>query len=502
MTTSLSSDNVIIIPRIQRSHDDRIKAAVYCRVSSKHEDQRYSLENQIQHYKETIGADPRYELVEIYYDFGISGFKAARPGFQRMLEESKDGKFDLVITKSITRFARNTGIILDATRLLKQRHIGVYFELQGINTLGQGGELLMTLFAAFGQAESEANRLGTKMAIKRKVDLQEPIQQIQRVFGYTKNPDGAIVPDKDAGRVLEIFEMAADGFTVAQITNYLNSEGVTTKKGSKFYRTTVTRILQNEEYKGDFVQFKHYKDEKRRLVENNGEVDMLYYEENHPPIVTNELWEKAQRALGVRMRPRSTPEKKVPLDQFPYKDQLYCGKCGNRLMRTYTGGKNRWSCSAKEHFGSDFCSGVSVPDEVVKSWGDFPEDRYISETTDRGRVTGFTWEDSFTWHRTHNRKIHAQHAPKLTEENYPYKDRIFCKYCGGKLRRIIEHNGRVTWICNTMSRYGKKVCRGVRVPDEMLQPLRDYPGIVYLGKEIVDGKESYGYSSKPDKKVG
>ena len=99
------------------------------------------------------------------------------------------------------------------------------------------------------------------------------------------------------------------------------------------------------------------------------------------------------------------------------------------------------------------------------------------------------------------KKVHIQSAPALTEANYPYKDRIFCKYCGGKLRRIIANNGSVKWICNTMSRYGKGACRGVRVPDEMLQSLRDYPGIVYIGKEKIDGKECYGYSRKPDKKV-
>ncbi|MCH4013793.1 MAG: recombinase family protein [Solobacterium sp.] len=508
MTTSqisLSSadadSHVILLPHIEKPKDHRIRAAVYCRVSSKHEDQEYSLENQIRHYRETIGEDRRYELVEIYYDFGISGFKEARPGFQRMLEESKDGKFELVITKSITRFARNTATVLDATRLLKSRGIGVFFELQQINTLGEGGELLMTLFAAFGQAESESNRLGTKMTIKRKVEKQEAIQQIQRVFGYTKNADGEIVPDENAGRVLEIFEMAADGFTVGQITNYLNSEGVTTKRGAKFYRTTVTRILTNEEYKGDFVQFKHYSDEHRKERKNAGEHAMIYYAENHPPIVTNELWEKAQQALGVRQNPKPEPEEKPLLDTLPYRHQLFCAKCGHRLMRSYTGGKNRWVCSGKERFSSDFCSGVSIPDEVVKSWGDFPEDRYISETTDRGRVTGFTYEDGDTWHKSHTRKRHVTQAPALTEENYPYKDRVYCKYCGGRLRRIIGNNGSVFWICNTMSRYGKDVCKGVRVPDEMLQSLRDYPGIVYIGKENIDGKERYGYSRQPDKKI-
>lgn len=137
---------------------------------------------------------------------------------------------------------------------------------------------------------------------------------------------------------------------------------------------------------------------------------------------------------------------------------------------------------------------------MVKGWGDFSEDRYISETTDRGRVAGFTYEDGKSWYKSHTKKHHSCHAPALTVENYPYKDRIFCKYCGGRLRRILGHQRYVFWICNTMSRYGKDVCKGVRVPDEMLQSLREDPGIVYIGKEIIDGKERYGYSRKPDKK--
>lgn len=464
----MSSDHVIVIPHMEQPKDERIRAAVYCRVSGKHEDQAYSLDNQIRHYMETVGADPRYELVEIYYDFGISGFKSARPGFRRMLEESKGGKYELVITKSITRFARNTGIVLDATRFLKERGIGVYFELQGINTMGQGGELLMTLFAAFGQAESEANRIGTRMAIQRKAREQKPIQQIQRVFGYTKNADGEIVPDEDANRVREIFEMAADGFRVGEITNYLNGEGMRTKNGAIFYRTTVVRMLRNEEYKGDFVQFRHFVDERRKERKNTGEQAMIYYTESHPAIVTNELWETAQKAIDIRLQPKKEQEKKYPLEDFPYRHQLFCAKCGHRLMRSYTGGRNRWICSGKERFSRSFCSGVSIPDEEVKGWGDFSEDRYISETTDRGRVAGFTYEDGKSWNKGHTKKRHSYHAPALTVENYSYKDRIFCKYCGGRLRRILGHQRYVFWICNTMSRYGKDVCKGVRVPDEML----------------------------------
>ena len=150
--------NVMVIPQREHSENRKIPVAVYCRVSTKAERQGDSLENQITHYTETIGSDPRYDLVEIYHDFGISGFKSARPGFQRMMEDAKAGRFEMIITKAITRFARNTRTVLESTRLLKELGIGVYFELQGINTLSQEGELLMTLFAAYGQAESEGAR--------------------------------------------------------------------------------------------------------------------------------------------------------------------------------------------------------------------------------------------------------------------------------------------------------------------------------------------------------
>lgn len=393
-----SSDAVQVIPgRKASSHKTRV--TVYCRVSTKSDMQEDSLENQIEHYRETVGEDPRYELVEIYHDFGISGFKETRPGFQRMLEDGRKGKFGLIITKSITRLARNTGIVLDAVRELRGLGIGIYFELQNINTLSEGGELLMTIYAAFGQAEIEANRVGTKMTIQRKIKDGVPIKQMQRILGYSRNASGEIVPDENASLVLMIYEMATEGFTVVEITNYLNTEGIITQNGAKFYRKTVMRVLQNEEYKGDFIQMKHYVDEHRKLRENRGAEDRYYYEEDHVPIVTRELWEKAQSALEVRQRPKAKPEQEL----------------------------------------------------------------------------------------------------LSTIENYPYMNRIFCKYCGARLRRIALSGGNVWWVCNTMSRKGKKACHGIRVPDEKLQALRNTNKVVYIGKEIINGKECYGYTGKPDR---
>lgn len=207
------------------------------------------MENQIVHYQRTVGEDPRYELYKIYYDFGISGFKENRPGFRQMMKDAEEGRFRLVITKAITRFARNTQTVLDSTRRLKELGVGVFYELQGINTLSQAGELLLTLYAAFGQAESEGARLHTLMILKRKYESGDPPRQLQRCLGYRKGEDGAFYPDKNASLVVEMYEMAADGYSAAEITNYLNAKGIRTQNGKTFHRASVMRLLQNRSTK-------------------------------------------------------------------------------------------------------------------------------------------------------------------------------------------------------------------------------------------------------------
>ena len=494
--------NVIVIPP-EDKEKRRIRAAVYCRVSNKHEDLENSLENQISHYRKAVGEDPRYELTEIYYDFGISGYKESRPGFQKMMADAETGKFEIIITKAITRFARNTDTVLKATRRLKELGIGVFFELQGINTLSQEGELLMTLYAAFGQAESEGARMHKLMSIKRRYENGKPPQQLHRCLGYCKNADGEFVPDKNAPLVIEMFEMAADGFTVGQITNYLNAEGIKTQNGKNYCRTGVTRILRNAAYKGDFICQRYYVDENRRLVLNKGEKQMYYIEEDHIPIVTRQLWDAVQQALdAATRRVEPTNSKPLPLndENYPYRNKLFCAKCGHRLSRAVRAGRVLWECNGKGRFSQEFCSGVIITDDEIREAWPFEEKQYISAREDRGRITGFDFIPESEWSICHKKKIHHAAVPELSEENYPYMNRIFCKYCGSRLRRIISNAGKVTWICDNSSRLGKAYCKGIRVPDEKLHPLRELTIDAYIGKEKKDGKESYGYSRKPDKR--
>lgn len=169
---------------------NKLRVCAYCRVSTEEEEQANSLENQMEHYEEEIRSNPSYEFAGIYHDFGISGFKENRPGFQKMLQAARDHEIDLIITKSVSRFCRNTDTLLKAVRELKDLGVGVIFELQHINTLATSGEILLTVLAAFAQAESENYSALGKMVYTRKYEAGIPVQYLERSFGYDHGPSG------------------------------------------------------------------------------------------------------------------------------------------------------------------------------------------------------------------------------------------------------------------------------------------------------------------------
>ena len=220
----------------------KLKVCAYCRVSTDADEQENSLENQIRHYEEAITSNPDYEYAGVYSDFAISGFKEKRPGLQKMLADAQKGKIDLILTKSVSRFARNTSIVLEATRKLKELNVGVFFELQNINTLSGEGELMLTILAAFAQAESESGSVGAKMVYQRKYEAGIPVQYLERSFGFKKDERGVYIADEEeAVWVRKIYEMAADGYTPASIKRYLNENGVKTVGLSLIHISEPTR---------------------------------------------------------------------------------------------------------------------------------------------------------------------------------------------------------------------------------------------------------------------
>ena len=222
--------NITIIEPTAPKKQKKIRVCAYCRVSTEEEEQSNSLENQISYYEDLIQRNPDYEYAGIYHDFGISGFKEARPGFQKMMQAAREQQIDLIITKSVSRFCRNTDTLLKAVRELKGLGIGVFFELQKINTNEQAGELLLTVLAAFAQAESENYSALAKMAYTRKFEAGIMVHHLERSFGYRINNLGEYEPDpEEAVWVKKIYELCIDGYNLGQIAKYLNQNGVKTK---------------------------------------------------------------------------------------------------------------------------------------------------------------------------------------------------------------------------------------------------------------------------------
>lgn len=484
--------------QVKEQEKKRIRVAAYARISTDHPEQENSIENQITHYEEVIQKNPDYELIEIYHDTGISGFKEKRPGFQKMLADARKHRFDLILTKSITRFARNTDTILKATRELKELGIGVFFELQNINSLTQAGELLMTIYAAFGQEESTQQSRLCRMVYEKKYEAGIPVQYLERSFGYKKADDGSFVPDENARWVKRIFELGAKEYSLSEIARYMNEKGIRTKQGALWKECTVERILESAIYKGDFIMQQHFVNDERKLVVNRGERKQWYVENDHEPIVSRELWQKAQMARGKKREylAKAPEVKELTKENYPYMKRIFCGKCGRPLYpKIYSGGRRlSWICSGRIRFTKEFCEGVRVPDSVIAFWNP-KENIYVKMEKDELGKKSFHYRNEKTFlHDCHGKPKKTPKQPEHVRANYPFKDHVRCKYCGYKLTRA-----RSSWICSGQKHHGKAFCRGVGyVPDNVLQKLGALDHDIFIGKEIINGKERYGYSQKPD----
>jgi len=215
----------VIQPTI-RKQIRKLRVCAYARVSTDTLEQEDSLDNQTTYYKNYIESNPEWEFVGIYSDQGISGFKERRPGFKRMVADVRKGKIDLIIVKSVSRFARNTETVLKFSREFRSMGVGIFFELQNISTLSGEGELLLTVLAAFAQAESEGMSDNAKLMFRRRFEEGKEVVTADKMFGYTKNEnDEVVIDEKEAEVVRLIFDLAEQGIWVGKIKTYLNEKG-------------------------------------------------------------------------------------------------------------------------------------------------------------------------------------------------------------------------------------------------------------------------------------
>lgn len=348
------------------------RVCAYIRVSSDKEAQLDSLENQEAYFIRKYAQETGCEFVGIYSDVGISGTSEKRPAFQEMLNACMCGEIDLIHTKSIFRFARNTVTVLEVSRQLKSLGIGIYFEEQDINTMSAEGELMLTVLASFAQEESYNISENQKWAIQKKFARGDVMINTNRFLGYDKDKDGnLIINEKEAEIVRMIFRMYLGGDGTFRIAKKLNELGIPTVTGKQWHETTIRGMLKNEKYKGDCLLQKYYVPKVGgATVANDGKVKSYYSTGNHEAIIPKEEWDAVQRLRKERAEERNIDTKNTQKfkNRYPLSGKLICPYCGKHLRRLYAYKKYVWACSTYIDKGKKVCRGIRIPECVTDEW--------------------------------------------------------------------------------------------------------------------------------------
>ena len=390
--------------------NQKIRVCAYARVSTDTNEQEGSLENQIAYYQNLIQSNPQYELVDVFYDQGISGYKEKRPGFQEMMQQARAGKIDLILTKSISRFARNTVTVLKFVRELKSMGVGIFFEIQNIHTLSSEGEVMLTILAAFAQAESESASETAKMTFQRKFKNGITIVRAEDGLGYQTDAYGDIVVNKQVAKVVkEIFKLTLQGIRPTRIATYLNKKNVTTIKGKEWDARGVFRIIENEIYKGDIKLQKTYTDLNRKRHRNRGERDSWYIEDNHPAIISREDWDRVQELLEERRNETLEPipeRSSFSKNTYPLSGMLYCSKCNAKLIHKTSSNKGNqayWACSTNIKKTKAACSGIWLSEKIADEWN-ITEPVIVIEGEDEYGQKYYTYTSKSKWERKQKRE--------------------------------------------------------------------------------------------------
>ena len=349
---------------LHRDHDGKMRVAAYCRVSTDSEEPLNSYGAQKTYYTQKIQDSPDWEMAGIYADEGISGTSLKkRTQFNKMITACKRGHIDLIITKSLSRFARNTVDCLDTVRLLKANGIGVYFEKENINTLTESSEFLITLFSGFAQAESESLSKNVAWGKQKSAEAGKVTFQYKKMLGYRKGADGQpeIVPE-EAEIIRRIYHRYLDGCTLGQIKRELDEDGVPTAQGvERWSPSIIHNILTNEKYIGDALSQKSYSCgfpfvQKR----NHGERLQYYTENSHPAIIDRDTFERVQALLQKKAQKEKKRREKSPLAL-----KIVCGNCGTVFQRRSSqNGYVTWVCRTHDRHAAD-CPVGRIPEAEI-----------------------------------------------------------------------------------------------------------------------------------------
>lgn len=343
--------------RISYVTSQRIKACAYVRVSTEHAAQINSLKNQTEYYEKRLNQNPRFKNCGIYSDVGISGQREERPGFTAMLKKAKAGELDLILTKSISRFARNTVLLLQVVRELKEAGVAIVFEEQNINTLSSEGELLLTVLGAIAEEERKNVCQNSRWANQSRFKRGDVKVDTSRLLGYGRDDDGQlIIHEEQANIVRMIYRRYLAGASAYQIAREFNESGIPSHTKTPWSSHRILRIISNEKYKGDCLLQKTYMTEQGKQIKNTGQLAQYYLENHHPAIIRDGEWDAAQRL-------REGHKKKT----YPFSSMIICPYCGAVLIRVIHEKKwVSWICGTYLHEGKAACRGARIPEKVLE----------------------------------------------------------------------------------------------------------------------------------------
>lgn len=370
-----TASNVKIIPAKVQTAESRdkyhqLRVAAYCRVSTEQEEQQNSYNAQITYYTDLINRKKEWTMAGVFADEGISGTQAKkRPEFLKMIRMCKKQKIDLVIVKSISRFARNTVDCLEYVRQLKDLGIGVIFEKENINTLTMPSEFMIALYGSFAQAESESISKNVSWGMHKAYAEGKVTFQYKHLLGYRKGDNGKpeIVPE-EAKTVKMIFELFLDGFSMADIAKRLTIlERKTAHGKTEWHREIISSILRNEKYVGDALLQKSFTVDciSKKVKKNNGERPMYLVTDHHDAIIDRDTYNRVQQELARRTSKRKVSDKALTeqgkyTSKYALSELLICGNCGTPYRRcTWTSrGKRQivWRCISRLEHGKKYCS--------------------------------------------------------------------------------------------------------------------------------------------------
>jgi site-specific DNA recombinase len=375
--------NVTVIParkHKRKSPDEeklKLRVAAYCRVSTDSDEQATSYEAQIEHYTAFISGHPDWQLAGIFADDGISGTNTKkREEFNRLIDECMAGNIDMVITKSISRFARNTLDCLKYIRQLKDKNIAVFFEKENINSMDSKGEVMLTIMASLAQQESQSLSQNVKLGLQYRYQQGEIQVNCKWFLGYTKDDNKKLVIDPEEAEIVKrIYREYLEGASMLKIARGLEADGIKNGAGrDKWHTSNINQILRNEKYIGDALLQKTYTVDflTKKRVKNNGLVPQYYVENSHEAIIPREIFMQVQEELIRRRIVHTSPngKKRTYSSNHCFSQMIFCGTCGEVFRRVHWNNRGKksivWRCVSRLENTGLFCDARTVQESAIE----------------------------------------------------------------------------------------------------------------------------------------